>query len=41
MSSILTRATAEDPRAKTVGSAIFGDGCAAALLSADPGATGR
>lgn len=40
MSSLLTRAGAEDPRAKTVGSAIFGDGCAAALLSADPGADG-
>jgi alkylresorcinol/alkylpyrone synthase len=40
MSSILTRATGDDPRAKTVGSAIFGDGCAAALLSADPGASG-
>jgi predicted naringenin-chalcone synthase len=40
MSSILTRAGAEDPRAKTVGSSIFGDGCAAALLSADPGADG-
>ena len=40
MSSILTRATAEDPRAKTVGSALFGDGCAAAVLSADPGADG-
>ncbi len=40
MSSILTRATGKDPRAKTVGSALFGDGCAAALLSADPGAEG-
>ncbi|MGH2853858.1 MAG: 3-oxoacyl-[acyl-carrier-protein] synthase III C-terminal domain-containing protein [Solirubrobacteraceae bacterium] len=40
MSSILTRAGAEDPRAKTVGSALFGDGCAAAVLSADPGASG-
>jgi alkylresorcinol/alkylpyrone synthase len=40
MSSILTRAGADDPRAKTVGSALFGDGCAAALLSADPGAEG-
>ena len=40
MSSILTRATPEDTRAKTVGSALFGDGCAAALLSADPGADG-
>ena len=29
-----------DPRAKTVGSAIFGDGCAAALLSSDPAAAG-
>lgn len=40
MSSILTRATAGDPRAKTVGSSIFGDGCAAAVLSADPDADG-
>ncbi|HEV2945050.1 MAG TPA: 3-oxoacyl-[acyl-carrier-protein] synthase III C-terminal domain-containing protein [Solirubrobacteraceae bacterium] len=40
MSGILTRATAEDPRAKTVGSAIFGDGCAAAVLCSDPGADG-
>ena len=40
MSSILTRAGADDPRAKTVGSSIFGDGCAAAVLSADPGADG-
>jgi alkylresorcinol/alkylpyrone synthase len=29
----MTPARADDPRAKTVGSAIFGDGCAAALLS--------
>lgn len=36
MSSILMRATPQDPKAKTVGSAIFGDGCAAALLSANP-----
>jgi len=35
MSGILMHATDEDARAKTVGSAIFGDGCAAALLSAD------
>ena len=35
MSSILAAARADDPRAKTVGSAIFGDGCAAALLSGD------
>ena len=40
MSSILMRATAEDPSAKTVGSAIFGDGCAAALVSADSDAQG-
>ena len=40
MSSILTRAGADDPRAKTVGSALFGDGCAAAVLSTDPGADG-
>jgi predicted naringenin-chalcone synthase len=40
MSSILTRATAQDTRAKTVGSALFGDGCAAAVLSADPRADG-
>jgi alkylresorcinol/alkylpyrone synthase len=36
MSSILMRATSHDPKAKTVGSAIFGDGCAAALLSHHP-----
>jgi alkylresorcinol/alkylpyrone synthase len=40
MSGILMRATPEDSRAKTVGSAIFGDGCAAALLSSDQGADG-
>jgi len=40
MSSILTRAGEDDPRAKTVGAALFGDGCAAAVLSADPGAEG-
>jgi alkylresorcinol/alkylpyrone synthase len=40
MSGILTRATPSDPKAKTVGSAIFGDGCAAALLSSDPRADG-
>lgn len=40
MSGVLMRASAEDPRAKTVGSAIFGDGCAAALLSADPHSDG-
>jgi predicted naringenin-chalcone synthase len=40
MSSVLMRATPQDPRAKTVGSAIFGDGCAAALLSSEPDAKG-
>ena len=40
MSGILSSTGAEDPRAKVVGSAIFGDGCAAALLSDDPGADG-
>jgi predicted naringenin-chalcone synthase len=40
MSGILTRATAEDPKAKTVGSALFGDGCAVAVLSGDPLADG-
>ena len=40
MSAILARGHDGDPRAKTVGSAIFGDGCAAALLSSDPEAAG-
>lgn len=40
MSGLLHKATPEDPKAKTVGSAIFGDGCAAALLSGDPRAGG-
>jgi predicted naringenin-chalcone synthase len=40
MSGILMGAGADDPRAKVVGSAIFGDGCAAALLSHDPRAAG-
>jgi predicted naringenin-chalcone synthase len=40
MSGILTRAAAEDPRTKTVGSAIFGDGCAAAVLCSDPDVDG-
>jgi len=40
MSGLLTRATPDDARAKTVGSAIFGDGCAAALLSSDQRASG-
>jgi alkylresorcinol/alkylpyrone synthase len=40
MSSILMPANAGDSRAKTVGSAIFGDGCAAAVLSMARGAAG-
>ncbi|HEY5344460.1 MAG TPA: 3-oxoacyl-[acyl-carrier-protein] synthase III C-terminal domain-containing protein [Solirubrobacteraceae bacterium] len=40
MSGILTPATPDDQRAKTVGSALFGDGCAAAVLSGDSGAGG-
>ena len=40
MSSILMRAGEQDPKAKTVGSAIFGDGCAAVMLSHDAGAAG-
>jgi predicted naringenin-chalcone synthase len=40
MSSTLMRATPDDPRAKTVGSAIFGDGCAAVLLSGEGEAEG-
>jgi alkylresorcinol/alkylpyrone synthase len=41
MSSLLTPATAHDPRAKTVGAAIFGDGCAAALISLGDGGAKR
>jgi predicted naringenin-chalcone synthase len=40
MSGILMGARPDDTKAKVVGSAIFGDGCAAALLSEDPGAEG-
>jgi alkylresorcinol/alkylpyrone synthase len=40
MSGLLMVGAADDPKAKTVGSAIFGDGCAAALLSNDPRADG-
>jgi alkylresorcinol/alkylpyrone synthase len=40
MSGILTQAVPDDTRAKMVGAAIFGDGCAAALLSNDPHADG-
>ncbi|HTW42932.1 MAG TPA: 3-oxoacyl-[acyl-carrier-protein] synthase III C-terminal domain-containing protein [Solirubrobacteraceae bacterium] len=40
MSSIQSPASPHDPKAKTVGAAIFGDGCAAALLSGHPRARG-
>jgi predicted naringenin-chalcone synthase len=40
MSGLLCAATDEDPRSKTVGSAIFGDGCAAMLLDNDVSAAG-
>ncbi len=36
MSGIMSKAGPDDPKAKTVGAAIFGDGCAAVLLSGDP-----
>ena len=39
MSALLVRADAQDARAKTVSSAIFGDGCAAALLCSESGAS--
>ncbi|HWY89576.1 MAG TPA: 3-oxoacyl-[acyl-carrier-protein] synthase III C-terminal domain-containing protein [Solirubrobacteraceae bacterium] len=40
MTGILMSACADDAKAKVVGSAIFGDGCAAALLADEPGAEG-
>jgi predicted naringenin-chalcone synthase len=40
MSSIMMPSSAQDTRAKTVGSAIFGDGCAAVLLAGEPDAPG-
>jgi alkylresorcinol/alkylpyrone synthase len=40
MSGILTPSSAADTKAKIVGSAIFGDGCAAAVLSSDARAHG-
>ncbi len=40
MTGILMGACADDAKAKVVGSAIFGDGCAAALISDDLGAGG-
>ncbi|HEY7829477.1 MAG TPA: 3-oxoacyl-[acyl-carrier-protein] synthase III C-terminal domain-containing protein [Solirubrobacteraceae bacterium] len=36
MAGILMRSAEDDSRAKIVGSSIFGDGCAAALLDGDP-----
>lgn len=35
MTGILTENSAADPRSKTVGSSIFGDGCAAAVIELD------
>jgi alkylresorcinol/alkylpyrone synthase len=40
MTGILMGACADDAKAKVIGSAIFGDGCAAALVSDDFGADG-
>lgn len=40
MSGLLMSARADDAKAKVVGSAIFGDGCAAALLDEGPGVEG-
>jgi predicted naringenin-chalcone synthase len=40
MSSLTAHAREDNPRVRTVGAAIFGDGCAAALLSARRGAPG-
>ncbi len=40
MSGLMSTAAPDDPRAKVVGAAIFGDGCAAAVLSDDPAADG-
>lgn len=40
MSGLLMRSASGDPKAKVVGSAIFGDGCAAALISNDPRSDG-
>lgn len=40
MSGLLMRSAPGDSRAKTIGSAIFGDGCAAALISNDPSSDG-
>ena len=40
MSGMLTAAVEDDPRAKVIGSAIFGDGCAAALIDASDRAQG-
>jgi predicted naringenin-chalcone synthase len=41
MAGILMGATADDERSKTVGSSIFGDGCAAAVIELDEASTDR
>jgi alkylresorcinol/alkylpyrone synthase len=40
MTGLLMRARTADPRAKVIGSALFGDGCAAAVLDGGPHAEG-
>jgi predicted naringenin-chalcone synthase len=40
MSGLLTHATPDDPRAKVIGAAIFGDGCAAAIIESGADAPG-
>ncbi|HTY97105.1 MAG TPA: 3-oxoacyl-[acyl-carrier-protein] synthase III C-terminal domain-containing protein [Solirubrobacteraceae bacterium] len=40
MSGILTQVSPDDPKAKVIGSAIFGDGCAAALVSNESSSEG-
>jgi alkylresorcinol/alkylpyrone synthase len=40
LSGMLSRAAPGDPRSKIVGSALFGDGCAAAVLQSGPDAPG-
>jgi predicted naringenin-chalcone synthase len=40
MSALLSEATSEDPRAKVIGAAIFGDGCAAMTIEASENASG-
>jgi predicted naringenin-chalcone synthase len=40
MSGLLTQAAPDDPRAKVIGAAIFGDGCAAAIIESGVEAPG-